>query len=53
MGGFTMLQKVMSRMRKAITDYGMIKDGDKIAVGVSGGKDSQLVLIALKEMQRY
>jgi len=48
-----MLQKVMSRMRKAITDYGMIKDGDKIAVGVSGGKDSQLVLIALKEMQRY
>lgn len=48
-----MLQKVMSRMRKAITDYGMIQDGDKVAVGVSGGKDSQLVLLALKEMQRF
>lgn len=48
-----MLQKILSRMRKAIEDYQMINDGDKIAVGVSGGKDSQLLLIALKELQRF
>lgn len=48
-----MLQKILSRMRKAIEDYDMINKGDKIAVGVSGGKDSQLLLIALKEIQRF
>ena len=35
-----MLQKVVGKMRKAIEDYNMIEDGDKIAVGLSGGKDS-------------
>lgn len=48
-----MLQKILSRMRKAIEDYHMIKDGDKIAVGVSGGKDSQLLLLALRELQKF
>ena len=48
-----MLQKILSRMRKAIEDYHMISDGDKIAVGVSGGKDSQLLLLGLKQLQRF
>ena len=48
-----MLQKILSRMRKAVTDYEMIKDGDKIAVGVSGGKDSLLLLLAMRQLQRF
>lgn len=48
-----MLQKILSRTRKAIADYDMIRTGDKIAVGVSGGKDSQLLLIAMRELQRF
>jgi tRNA 2-thiocytidine biosynthesis protein TtcA len=48
-----MIQKILSRVRKAVTDYNMIQDGDKIAVGVSGGKDSQLLLIAMRELRRF
>lgn len=40
-------------MRKGITAYKMIKDGDKIAVGVSGGKDSLLLLQLLAEFRRF
>jgi tRNA 2-thiocytidine biosynthesis protein TtcA len=48
-----MLQKVLSRMRRAITDYNMIQNGDKIAVGVSGGKDSQLLLAAMARLRLF
>lgn len=41
------MQKILSAMRKAIQDYKMINDGDKIFVGLSGGKDSVLLLSAL------
>ena len=34
------MQKLMGLMRRCIDDYNMIQSGDKIAVGVSGGKDS-------------
>ncbi len=48
-----MLQKVIGKMRKAIEDYDMIEDGDKIAVGLSGGKDSITLLHALNNLKKY
>ena len=36
------LQNILSTMRKACEEYSMISDGDKIAVGLSGGKDSTI-----------
>lgn len=47
------MQKLMSRMRAAMDKYNMIEDGDKIAVGLSGGKDSVALLVALAEMRRF
>ena len=47
------MQKLMSRMRAAMEKYNMIEDGDRIAVGVSGGKDSLVLLAALAEMRRF
>jgi tRNA(Ile)-lysidine synthase TilS/MesJ len=47
------MQKVLSTMRKAIEKYSLIQDGDKIAVGVSGGKDSLVLLKALKDFQKF
>lgn len=47
------MQKVLSLVRKAVQEYDMIADGDKIAVGISGGKDSMLTLTALNELRRF
>ena len=47
------IQRILSCMRRAVDDYNMIKDGDKIAVGVSAGKDSLTLLAALAEMRRF
>ncbi len=47
------MKKIVSRVRKAVEDYDMIKDGDKIAVGVSGGKDSLVLLAALANLSRF
>ena len=47
------MQKILSLVRKAVQEYDMIADGDKIAVGVSGGKDSMLTLAALSELRRF
>ena len=47
------LQQVMSYVRRAIDDYHMIEEGDKIAVGISGGKDSLTLLYALQGLKRF
>lgn len=40
-------------VRKAVDEYGMINEGDRIAVGVSGGKDSMVLLRSLRHLQGY
>ena len=47
------MRKITSLVRRAVEDYDMIADGDQIAVGVSGGKDSLLLLNALAMLSRY
>ena len=47
------MEKLMSHVRSAVEKYDMIKSGDKIAVGVSGGKDSLFLLCALHSLSRY
>lgn len=47
------MQKILSAVRKAVDEYQMIQSGDRVAVGVSGGKDSLLLLLALKELKRF
>lgn len=47
------LQQVLSYVRKAVDDYHMIEEGDKIAVGISGGKDSLTLLYALHSLRRF
>ncbi len=40
-------------MRRAVEDYSMISEGDKIAIGVSGGKDSTTLLTVLRQLQKF
>ena len=47
------IKRVLSYVRRGVDDYEMIKDGDKIAVGVSAGKDSLTLLCALAELRRF
>lgn len=47
------LQQLLSYTRKAVDDYKMIEDGDKIAIGISGGKDSLTLLYALNGLKRF
>ncbi len=44
---------LMSRVRRAADEYSMIREGDRIAVGLSGGKDSLALLAALAGMRRF
>ncbi|MDH7479166.1 MAG: ATP-binding protein [Syntrophomonadaceae bacterium] len=44
---------IMSRVRKAIKDFNLISPGDRIAVGLSGGKDSLGLLYVLSQLRRF
>ena len=53
-GGFYVkLQKLFSLTRQAVDDYQMIAEGDRIAIGISGGKDSLTLLYALQGLQKF
>ena len=45
-------KRLLSHARRAVDDYNMIEDGDKIAVGVSGGKDSMLMAKLIQQLSR-
>ena len=47
------MQRILSYMRKAIGEYNMIEENDKIAICLSGGKDSITLLHAFKALQRF
>ena len=47
------LRRILSFVRRAVDDYEMIREGDRIAVGISGGKDSLTTLVALAALRRF
>ncbi|MDD6136106.1 MAG: ATP-binding protein [Lachnospiraceae bacterium] len=47
------LQKLLSHTRRAVDTYQMIEEGDRIAVGISGGKDSLTLLYALANLRKF
>ena len=46
-------KRLLSLVRQAVDEYGMIEDGDRIAVGISGGKDSLTLLYALNGLRQF
>ena len=52
-GGKLIMQKLMGLVRRCVDDYDMIAEGDRIAVGVSGGKDSLVLLVLLAGLREY
>lgn len=48
-----LLNEFTGTVRRAVDDYDMIQEGDRIAVGVSGGKDSMLLLLALNHLKSF
>ena len=50
---FKSIQRILSHVRKAVEEYDMIENGDRIAVGISGGKDSLTLLCALAHLRIF
>ena len=47
------MNKILSLVRRCVEDYEMISPGDRVAVGVSGGKDSLMLLTALAKLREF
>lgn len=47
------MRRILSYVRRAVDDYNMIEEGDRVAVGVSAGKDSLTLLAALANLRRF
>ena len=47
------MQKLLGLVRRCVDDYDMIRAGDRIAVGVSGGKDSLVLLVLLAGLKKF
>lgn len=47
------MQKILGYLRRAVQEFDLIQNGDRIAVGISGGKDSLVLLTALHDFQRF
>ena len=46
-------KSIWSNFTKAVRQYELVKEGDRVAVGVSGGKDSLALLVALTQLSRF
>ena len=47
------MNKILSHVRRCVEDYDMISQGDRVAVGVAGGKDSLTLLVALAKLREF
>lgn len=47
------IKRILGQVRKAVQDFDMIREGDRLAVGVSGGKDSLTLLLALRKLMDF
>ena len=47
------MQHILGLVRRCVEDYNMIEAGETVAVGVSGGKDSLVLLAGLAQMRRF